>query len=98
MVRHGISVTQLRYDALLEQCGTNRDEVIAKIAARMTPDSPSVVLKGSARLAPEKLLSKVSVIFPDGLQVRIHTASPAALYDFISRYNHLLDIQDVRIG
>lgn len=98
MGRHGISVTQLQCDALLEKCGTRREEVIAMVAARMKPDTPSVVLKCPARLPEDKLLSKINISFPDGMQVKINTASPAALHDFINRYNHILDKQDVRIG
>lgn len=98
MLRHGISVSQLQHDVLLEQCGTHREEVIAKLAAGMKPENPSVVLKGSSKLPEDKLLSKINISFPDGLQVSINAASPAALYDFINRYNNLLDRQDVRIG
>ena len=98
MLRHGLSVTQLQCDALLDKCGARREEVIARLAARMKPDTPVSVVKCPVKLPEDKLLSKVSISFPDGLQVRINAASPAALYDFINRYNHLLDKQDVRIG
>ena len=77
MRRHGLSVQQLQYDALLEKCGTDRSEIIAQLASKMQPDS---------------------ITFPDGLVVNIVESSSAALYDFINRYNHLLDSQDVRIG
>lgn len=43
-------------------------------------DTSPVMAKGS-----DKLLSKVSIDFPDGLHVCIHTASPATLYNFINR-------------
>lgn len=98
MGRHGLSVTQLQCDALLDKCGTNREEVLASMAAKMKPDTPTVVVKGPVRLPEDKLLSKISISFPDGMQVNIHAASPAALHDFINRYNNLLDKEDVRIG
>ena len=98
MRRHGLSVIQLQYDALLEKCGTHREAVIAQLGAIMEPNTPPVVIKGSDKLPDDKLLSKVNINFPDGLHVSMNAASPAALYDFINRYNHLLDKQDVRIG
>lgn len=98
MRRHGLSVLQLQYDALLEKCGTHREEVIAQLTDKIKPDTPTVLVKGSGKLPDDKLLSKVNIDFPDGLHVSINAASPAALYDFINRYNHLLDKQDVRIG
>lgn len=98
MRRRGLSILQLQCDALLEKCGTNREEVIARLSGNIKPDTPPVVVKGSGKLPDDKLLSKVNINFPDGLHVSINAASPAALYDFINRYNHLLDKQDVRIG
>jgi hypothetical protein len=98
MRRHGLSVQQLQYDALLEKCGTHRDEVLAQLSSKMQPDIHPVILKGKGGISEDKLLRKVSVTFPDGLVVSIVEASSAALYDFINRYNHLLDSQDVRIG
>lgn len=97
MRRHGLSVLQLQYDALLERCGTDREEVITRLSARLEPVSPPVVIRDSSRLPQDKLLKRVSISFPDGLHVKINAASPAGLYDFINRYNHLLDKQDVRI-
>lgn len=98
MLRHGLSVTRLRNEAFLEECGMSREEAIVKLAAGTASPAPSVVLKGSGKLPDDKLLSRVQISFPDGLQVNINAASPAALSDFIDRYNHLLDAQDVRIG
>lgn len=98
MLRHGLSVTLLRHEAFLEECGMSREEAISKLAARQTAPAPCVVLKGTGKLPDDKLLSRVNISFPDGLQVSINAASPAALSDFIDRYNHLLDAQDVRIG
>ena len=100
MRRHGLSVQQLQYDALLEKCGTDRSEVIAQLASKMQPDPeiPPITLKGKCGISEDKLLRKISITFPDGLVVNIVESSFAALYDFINRYNHLLDSQDVRIG
>lgn len=100
MRRHGLSVQQLQYDALLEKCGTDRSEVIAQLASKMQPDPeiPPITLKGKCGISEDKLLRKISITFPDGLVVNIVESSSAALYDFINRYNHLLDSQDVRIG
>lgn len=97
MSRHGLSVEQLQYDALLEKCGTHREEVVAHLSSQLAPDPPACSLKSPGKLPYDKLLNRVELSFPDGLQVRINAASPSALYDFINRYNHLLDKQDVRI-
>lgn len=98
MRRHGLSILQLQYDVLLEKCGTHREEVIAQLADSIKSETPPVAVRGSGKLPDDKLLSKVNINFPDGLHVSINAASPTALYDFINRYNHLLDKQDVRIG
>lgn len=97
MCRHGLSVSQLQYDALLEKCGTHREEVMAHVSAQLSPDPPAVCIKSPGKLPIDKLLKRVSITFPDGLQVRINAASPSALHDFLNRYNNLLDKQDVRI-
>ena len=97
MSRHGLSVEQLQYDALLEKCGTHREEVVAHLSSQLAPDPPACSLKSPGKLPYDKLLNRVELSFPDGLQVRINAASPSALYDFLNRYNHLLDKQDVRI-
>ena len=98
MRRHGLSVQQLQYDALLERCGTDRGEVLAQLSSRMQPDMPPVPRPRKGAISEDKLLRKISITFSDGLVVNVSEASSSALYDFINRYNHLLDSRDVRIG
>lgn len=88
MSRHGLSVEQLQYDALLEKCGTHCEEVVAHLSSQLASDPPACSLKFPGKLPYDKLLNRVELSFPDGLQVRINAASPSALYDFINRYNY----------
>ena len=59
---------------------------------------PPVPRPRKGAISEDKLLRKISITFSDGLVVNVSEASSSALYDFINRYNHLLDSRDVRIG
>ena len=97
MHRHGLDVTTLRYDILLEECSLSPDTALTNINREYNPPllqpetkSPPVSFHSS------DMIKGASINFPDGVTVDIRQTSPLGLTRFIESYNKVNDKKNVR--
>ncbi|WP_217932804.1 hypothetical protein, partial [Bacteroides caecimuris] len=97
MRRHGLDISTLRYEVLLENCHTDPDQVLSTIyrETRYTiPDTSSKERKtppSSNDIPVENRIKGATITFPDGIIVNIQQTTPFALTKFIESYNKLTD-------
>lgn len=92
MRRHGIDLSALYYEILLERSTLDSTFEIPQIfGSKRKPSVPPVEEKSApAQVAsPAEVLKGVSITFPDGVIVNIREAHAPALTKFIESYNKL---------
>lgn len=92
MHRHGLDVTTMRYDALLEECNHSPETALTHIKrAYDFPLSHPEMHSDSYVLQPSEVIKGASITFPDGVIVNIRQTSPLGLTRFIDFYNRVND-------
>lgn len=90
MRRHGITTSTLECELLVEQFGSDAENILAELESKRRPMEVSVSKRKSS-IPVDNLMRCVSVTFPDGLQVNIRETTPSALLRFLDAYNLNLD-------
>lgn len=92
MYRHGLDVTTMRYDALLEECNHSPETALAHIKREYdSPLSHPEMPSEAYVLQPSEVIKGASITFPDGVIVDIRQTSPLGLTRFIDFYNRVND-------
>lgn len=96
MRRHGLSVSTLRYEILLEQNGTALDSFLQS-TYREKKCTIAVLSKksSSGELPASEQIKGATVTFPDGVVVSIRQTSACALTKFIESYHLINDKRHV---
>lgn len=92
MHRHGLDVTTLRYDVLLEECNVSPETALAGITREYNPPLlPAGEQHSSCSCHSSEMIKGACVTFPDGVIVSIRQTSPLGLTRFIESYNKVND-------
>lgn len=97
MRRHGLDLSTLYYEILLERSAIDPSFVIPRTFGEQhhhssadvkTPSAAASAATAEVNVSPE-VIKGISITFPDGVMVNIRQASAAALTKFIESYNKL---------
>lgn len=94
MRRHGLDVSTLYYDVLLERCKSDPTFVLPSPVGRRRNISSH--LDNASSCSPSEMIKGISVTFPDGVIINIRQTTASALTKFIECYNKLNDIRHVQ--
>lgn len=97
MYRHGLDVSTLYYEVLLEKCNSDPDFVLPSgMGSRRNHCSPTENQPSSGHSSSCESIKGVRVTFPDGVVINIRQTTASALNKFIRSYNKLNDISHVQ--
>lgn len=91
MRRHGIDVSTLYYEVLLERSVSDPSFELPPVFEVQKKHAPITSSTPTENVEPVDVMKGVSLTFPDGVIVNIRQASATALSQFIELYNNLSD-------
>lgn len=97
MRRHGLGVSTLYYEVLLEKCKSNANFILPSPTGSRKNLSWNMESQYSLNQPPvSEMIKGVCVTFPDGVVINIRQTTASALNKFIQCYNKLNDISHVQ--